>query len=89
VISNNYPNPFNSNTYFNYRLINKSLVTIKILNELGQLIKLITNKEMQPGSYICDWNTLDMEDNFVPSGIYILEIEIGNQKKSRKMILIR
>lgn len=66
-VGNNYPNPFNPVTTINYSIPNNGYLTIKVYNQLGQLIKIITNEYVEPGYYT---NEINLENN--TSGIYFI-----------------
>lgn len=85
----NYPNPFNPSTIIKYSLQKSSLVTIKIYNMLGQVVRTLVEDQINPGSYSIRWNGHDDNGYMVSSGAYIYRIMAGNFSQSRKMILLK
>ncbi len=68
----NYPNPFNPSTVISYQLKVKGLVTLSVVNILGQEIALLLNREeMEAGEYEMPFDAF----NF-PSGVYFYRINI-------------
>jgi len=70
VLYQNFPNPFNQGTAIRYEIPAASTVRIEIYNTPGQLMKVLVNKEKQPGSYTVIWNGDDNTGQPVVSGIY-------------------
>jgi hypothetical protein len=89
-LAQNYPNPFNPTTIIPLNLPEKSVVTIKVYNILGQVVEKIVNKKSyQAGRYQFDFNGSNLA-----SGLYIVtaQMETENEKSytfSRKMLLIK
>ena len=87
----NYPNPFNSGTTIKFRVyknVNR-IVTIRIYNSLGQIIKTLTVKVNGTGIYDVKWNGLDNNGKQVSTGVYIYIIDFGDQLLGNKMFLIK
>jgi len=85
----NYPNPFNPETVISFQLSGLSEVILSIYNIKGQLVRILVNETIQEGEHSVIWDGKDRDQQFVPSGIYNYVLDIGNQKFSNKMILIK
>jgi len=82
----NYPNPFNPETTIKF-IINKNikgLYSIKIYNELGQLIDVISLNVNGKGIYQSKWNAANYS-----SGVYFYQIDFGDGMLTGKMILMK
>lgn len=89
TLSQNYPNPFNSETVISYSIYKQSHVTIKIFSATGRLVKtLIQNSSHKPGQYNIHWNGYDEQEKPVSSGVYIYQLQAGDIRLNRKMILL-
>jgi len=94
-LKNNYPNPFNSTTSILFELTEKSIVTLKIYDILGNEIDEIVNKQLTPDFYTFRWDGRDNNNNNVSSGVYIYKIETKNDLStmktsiSKKLILLK
>ena len=91
-ISQNYPNPFNPTTTISYKLPagkDKYLVTLKIYDALGRLIKVLVEAYQASGSYEVIWDGTDFNGKAVASGIYFYTIWDGDFRQTRKMMLMR
>jgi|GEM_PF-1172446 len=78
----NYPNPFNNSTTLVYNLEKDSEVIITILNQLGEPIEVIKQKK-QGGE-----QSLVLNTEAYPAGIYYFLIQAGNQQYNGKMIKV-
>ena len=80
----NYPNPFNPQTTISYDLVETDHVQLKIYNQLGQLIESLVDKKQQSGQHSINWDASEQT-----SGIYIYQIQVGDQQENKKMILTK
>lgn len=90
LLSQNYPNPFNPSTKIRYEIPERSFVSIKVYDLLGNEIATLVNEEKPAGTY-------EVEFNFVrtsrvlsqPSGIYFYQLKAGNFVETKKMVLLK
>jgi len=81
----NYPNPFNSFTNISFSIPRKSLVTVRIINMLGEVVDVLTeNQNFEEGDHTLSWNA----DKF-GSGIYLCQISADKYNAINKMVLIK
>ncbi len=88
-VSQNYPNPFNPTTTIKYQLPEASKVKLVIYNVLGQKVRTLVNKRMQPGYYQVVWDGRNDQGVQVSSGIYIYRFESDGLTRTMKMILMK
>ena len=88
-LSPNYPNPFNSSTRIEYNLPNSGDVLLKIFNIQGQLVRTLVNRTQEPGSHSAIWNGHSDAGSLVGSGVYIYQLECGDQIKQQKLLLLK
>jgi murein tripeptide amidase MpaA len=88
-LSKNYPNPFNSNTTIVYTLPKASHVTVAIYNIMGQIAKVLINKEQEPGKYQIRWDGNDSYGHRVTSGVYFICMKYGDQVLTQKALVLR
>ena len=84
-----FPNPFNPSTTINYFLEQEADIKFKIFNISGQSIynsSIISSKE---GSNNFSWNALDDFGNQVPSGIYIVSMNLDDKVFSQKITFLK
>jgi hypothetical protein len=80
----NYPNPFNPATHIDFKLLERTNVTLKVFNALGEEIKTLVNEEMIPGYYSRIFDGKDL-----PSGVYFYELVTDKTRTTKKMMLLR
>jgi len=80
----NYPNPFNPSTRINFKIPEKSHVSIKIYNALGEEIQELAGRDYTAGSH-----SIILDASHLANGIYFYKIKAGNFKETRKMSLIK
>ena len=83
-LSQNYPNPFNPATNISYSISQRSFVTLKIYDVLGNEIATLINKELRAGSYEVEFDASNL-----PSGIYFYQIRAGAFVDTKKLILMK
>lgn len=79
-----YPNPFNPSTTIEYGLATVGLVKLSVYNINGQLVDVIQNEFMHAGQHSVEWLPVDL-----PSGVYFLELQAGEQRDVQKMSFVK
>ncbi len=85
----NYPNPFNPTTEIRFQLPEKSHVVVRILNTLGQEIRILADGQYERGYHNLRWDGKDNNGNLVASGIYLYQMQAGSFSEIGKMTLLR
>jgi hypothetical protein len=92
VLSNNYPNPFNPNYQYTsidfYVSLNENVKLI-IYNSIGQRIRTLINGLVNAGKNTVIWNGKDDHGVKCASGVYYYLLNIGSNRYSNKMVLIK
>jgi hypothetical protein len=88
-LEQNYPNPFNPTTTIQYNVSERSFVSLKVFNMLGEEVKTLVAAEQAAGSYPVVWNATDNAGRDVPSGVYFYQMTAGNFKETRKLMLLK
>ena len=83
-----YPNPFNSKTNFVLNLKSENFVKIDIFNIKGQFVESIVNNTLSKGKHQFLWN-LNNKNKNLSSGIYFYKINVDNQHKYGKIVLLK
>ncbi len=84
ALEQNYPNPFNPTTSISYSIPAKSDVSIKVFNNIGQLVTTLVNGVNEAGSHKVSWNA-----SSIASGVYFYTINAGDFTSTKKMILLK
>ncbi len=85
----NFPNPFNPSTTFQYDLPIRSHVTLVIYDILGEEVTRLVNTTQDAGSKTIRWNRTDIHGKPVSAGVYLYQIKTGKFSHTRKMILLK
>ncbi len=90
-LKQNYPNPFNPETTIEYTIAaaNPQLVSLKIYNLSGQLIKVLVDEIKGTGTYSVKWNGVNRRAVRVNSGVYLYILKAGDYTATNKMILLK
>lgn len=83
-LSQNYPNPFNSVTNINYTLPQKSFVTLKVFDLLGQEITTLFEGDRKAGDYSVKFNGSGFS-----SGVYFYRMESESFISTKKLVMIK
>jgi photosystem II stability/assembly factor-like uncharacterized protein len=84
ALFNNYPNPFNPTTKISYEIPERSFVTVKVFDVLGNEVATLVNEEKFTGSY-----EVDFKPNRLTSGIYFYRLQADSYAETKKMILLK
>ena len=86
----NYPNPFNPTTNIRIRIVKSSENTKLIIFDIrGRVVKTLLNGALSAGTYNYYWNSMDHDENEMPSGVYFCKFEINGYSQTKKIMLIR
>jgi|GEM_PF-2887344 len=85
----NYPNPFNAETTVRFDVPVQAHIRIVVYSSTGLVLKMLLERDMEPGSHEVVWDGVDSQGNKVSSGIYLLKISSGNWTRFIKMILLK
>ena len=90
-ILGNYPNPFNPSTKISFSVGKDfyGMVTIKIYNSIGQLVRVLTVNVNGIGIYEVTWNGLMQNGEAAATDVYIYTIDFGNRILASKMLLLK
>ncbi|MFC2150691.1 aryl-sulfate sulfotransferase [Calditrichota bacterium] len=84
-----YPNPFNTFTHIQYRLLESSPVSLEIFDLAGRRVRLLLNEIRSAGEHIASWDGTTDDDFAVNSGVYILRLSTQDISRHSKILLIK
>ena len=90
----NFPNPFNPETWMPYRLAADVPVTFRIYNLKGEQIRALSLGEQKAGNYInretaAYWDGTNQVGESVSSGIYYYSLQAGTVERTRRMVILK
>ncbi len=89
AMSQNLPNPFNAETMIHYEVPQSAMVTIEVMNLLGQRVKTLIDEMQSAGRYSIVWDGRDNQGRLAVSGIYFCKMRTTGFEAIRKMVLVR
>ncbi len=84
-LKENYPNPFNPQTKFEFYVKEGESASFKIFNLKGQVIQSLDNITSGKGEYT--WDGRDKSGKHVASGIYFYSLKSQSYSSVKKMVL--
>jgi subtilisin family serine protease len=84
-----HPNPFNPSTQIRFSMKDAGMVTLRIYNLHGQLIRELLHEHRVIGEHTAVWNGRDDHGVTVASGVYFIQLEAGHDIQVRKVMLLR
>jgi photosystem II stability/assembly factor-like uncharacterized protein len=88
-LSQNYPNPFNPSTTIGFQMSQRENAQVNIYNSIGQLLRILVNDQREPGTHTVVWDGKDNSGNFVASGSYFYQVQVGDMLQTKKMLLLK
>ena len=88
-LNRSYPNPFLAAATIEYQLPRAGLVSLKVYNISGQLVKTLVDGERKAGYYSAVWNGRNGSGQGVSSGVYIVRLSSGDGTITKKLAKIR
>ena len=89
VLSQNWPNPFNSSTAIRFTLPAKGFVALTVYNLAGQPVATLTEGAREAGIYTVGWDGRDDRGFELASGVYLYRLHVGQHVETRKLLLLR
>jgi len=83
-VSQNFPNPFNPSTIISYQLPTNTLVTLKVYDELGQLVQTLVEDRETAGAHSVTFNAGNLS-----SGVYFYRLTAGSFVDTKKLMLLK
>jgi hypothetical protein len=78
---NVFPSPFTNQLNIEFTLDQPCRIVVTVYNNMGRLAAKPAEKELQPGK-----NQLQWDNSKLPSGIYLLHLQVGQKIITRKII---
>jgi len=84
-LQQNFPNPFNPRTSIRYILSSEGIVSLSIVNLVGETVSILMNESKQlSGEYTVNWDAGSRS-----SGIYFVRLGIHSLHNERNEIFVR
>jgi hypothetical protein len=83
-LSQNHPNPFSNTTSVRYTLNEATNVSFDLFDQTGRMVMSINR-----GVEAAGMQTIDIDANDLSNGIYFYTLTAGNQKATKKMVVVK
>jgi len=80
----NYPNPFNPVTHISFDIKTSGNVKLTLYDVLGKEVKVMVDKQLNPGSYFTELNAEDL-----PSGVYFYTLRSENYYETKSLVILK
>jgi hypothetical protein len=85
-LDQNFPNPFNPVTTISFNLKRQAIVSLKVYDVTGRLVKTLVNSERTPVGV----KSIKFNANDFASGVYFYTLEVDNIRiDTKKMVLVK
>ena len=91
-LTQNYPNPFNPSTTISYNVDASGVVTLKIYDIMGRLVRTLVDGHRSSGNlggYSVVWDGKDSQGQQVSAGLYIYSLQTPGGNMTKKMVLMK
>jgi hypothetical protein len=90
----NFPNPFNPETWLPYRLALDAPVTLRIYNVGGKLVRELDLGDQRAGGYLTRetaayWDGRDQRGEAVSSSLYVYTLQADDFRATRRMVILK
>ncbi len=86
----NYPNPFNASTRIQYTLAYPAHVDLRIVNALGQTVRVLVSGNVVAGVHRVHWDGTNGTGALVESGVYFCRLKVdGKNLGTRALLLLK
>ena len=83
-LSNNFPNPFNPTTNFEFSLPKSGTVSLKVFDIIGREVATLVNEVKPAGTYQVTWNATRLA-----TGVYFFKLQSGTSIDVKKAMLLK
>jgi len=86
ILSDPFPNPFNSLTRINFTVSSKERISLTLYDLHGRSIATLLDRELNVGEHYVSLNGDKLN---LANGTYILQMEAGKQKMMKKLVYLK
>jgi hypothetical protein len=90
VLDQNVPNPFNPTTTISYYIGTRGNATLRVYAANGAVIRTLVDRFHEAGGpFKAVWDGTDERGRHVASGVYFYRLQAGNERETKKMVLLK
>jgi hypothetical protein len=76
-LGNNYPNPFNGESRFEYNVPEAAQISIELYNSLGALVAILVDAQLESGAY-----SFNFDGHKLPAGVYTYTMKANTGQRT-------
>ena len=84
-----YPNPFNPITKIGFDIAEPEVVSLKVFDLNGRLVRTLNRSKLGIGKYVVEWDAKDDNGYFVTSGVYFIHFISNSYANTKKVLFIK
>jgi len=88
-LAQNMPNPFNPKTTIAFNLTAPGDVTLEVYDVAGRRVVTLLDRHMDAGAHVAQWDGKTSDGERAASGVYFYKLAAGDERTSRKMVLLK
>jgi len=81
------PNPLRARAAIRWQVPRLSEVSLKVYNAAGQMVRVLAQGMVKPGSYTTVWNGCDQKGRRLAAGVYVCTLTGPGARMTRKVVL--
>ena len=86
---NIFPNPFNPGTTIEFSVPRRTTAILTVFDLLGRKVRALVNETKNPGNFTVPWDGKGESEVPVVSGTYIIGLNVGNETKVQKALMLK
>jgi hypothetical protein len=83
------PNPFRAHLAIRYSVAAEGLVTLRVHDLTGRVVRTLADGVMRPGRYSLSWRGTDDRGRELARGVYFCRFSTGDYRATQKLVLQR
>lgn len=83
------PNPFRGKAELLYQVDKPGIVSFRVFDCTGRVVRTIVNQRQEPGRYRATWDGFDSRGMALPEGSYFVGFELNGRTEIKKAVLMR
>jgi hypothetical protein len=88
-LAQNSPNPFNPKTAISFTLPEAVDVRLEVFDVSGRKMATLVDRRLDAGPHSVSWDGVTDSGEQAASGVYFYKLTAGEEKTSRKMVLLK
>jgi hypothetical protein len=83
------PNPFTHGTTIGYNVVKQGDAEVVVYDVTGRVVRTLVNRFVSAGRHEIAWNGRDGAGDRVASGVYLVQLRVGDVVETRRVVLLR